>query len=401
MKPSALLLIPQSPFDSASGAAISERATGEMLANAGWRVRVLATTGTERSSPLNHSPILEALGICSTRKVLADHPDCTLLRFTHRAVTYTILETGDCTINEARVRFASEIDAALDDEVQSGIPNLVITFGSSPDERDRRKRLRAAGAKILFSVHNLAYTAPEAFHHVDAIVTPSNYVTKHYEVSHGVQSIPLPIPINCAEVTAPIREPMFCTLVNPSPIKGIDFFLKIVERCAERRPAIPFLTVGSRGSTGSLRQAIARTGLDMSSLANLSYTSNTQNAASLYAVTNVLLVPSYIEASGRVVVEAQLNGIPVITSDRGGLPETLNGGGFSLAVSGDAGPIAPEMISSWVELIGKLWDNDQDLYGEAVERARTSAERHRNGSVESERVSILEQIATGTLSARL
>lgn len=401
MPANALLLIPQSPFDSASGAAISERATCEMLASAGWRVRVVATTGTERPFPVDHGPILNALGIRWKQGRLTHHPNSILLLFSHRSVSYTLLDTGSCTINEARLRFAREIDSALEDELQSCIPELVITFGSSPHERDRRKRLQAVGAKILFSIHNLAYTSPEAFEHLDAIVTPSRYATRHYEATHGVSSIPLPIPVNCAEVIAANRNPVFCTLVNPSPIKGIDFFLKVVERCAQTLPAISFLTVESRGSTDTLRRALARTGVNAASLPNLSYTANTQNAASFYAVTRVLLVPSYTEASGRVVVEAQLNGIPVVTSDRGGLPETLNGGGFSLPVSGDVGPIDPEMVETWVEVLGKLWHNQQELYREACARARAATVRHTDGSVESERVAILDQIATGPLSSTL
>ena len=40
-RPSLLLLLPQSPMDSASGAALVERATCEMLARAGWRVTAI------------------------------------------------------------------------------------------------------------------------------------------------------------------------------------------------------------------------------------------------------------------------------------------------------------------------------------------------------------------------
>jgi glycosyltransferase involved in cell wall biosynthesis len=44
-----------------------------------------------------------------------------------------------------------------------------------------------------------------------------------------------------------------------------------------------------------------------------------------YGSLQLLVVPSlWFEAWGRVVTEAQLNGIPVLGTDRGGLPEVLS-----------------------------------------------------------------------------
>jgi glycosyltransferase involved in cell wall biosynthesis len=49
----------------------------------------------------------------------------------------------------------------------------------------------------------------------------------------------------------------------------------------------------------------------------------------VYARATVVIVPSrWAEAWGRVVTEAQLNGIPVIASGVGGLPESVGSGGI-------------------------------------------------------------------------
>ena len=53
--------------------------------------------------------------------------------------------------------------------------------------------------------------------------------------------------------------------------------------------------------------------------------------ASVYARARVLLVPSlWWESGPRVIVEALSNGIPVIGSSSGGVPEVIGDGGIIL-----------------------------------------------------------------------
>ena len=56
------------------------------------------------------------------------------------------------------------------------------------------------------------------------------------------------------------------------------------------------------------------------------------------------------EAYGRVVTEAQINGIPVIASTRGGLPEAVGPGGILIDPDGP--------IDDWVKAVRNLWDDD-------------------------------------------
>jgi glycosyltransferase involved in cell wall biosynthesis len=69
----------------------------------------------------------------------------------------------------------------------------------------------------------------------------------------------------------------------------------------------------------------------------------------IYGETSVLVVPTTIdETFGRVVVEAQLNGIPVLASDRGALPDVVGGGGAVLAVE--------KSIELWSSTLKRLLD---------------------------------------------
>ena len=70
-----------------------------------------------------------------------------------------------------------------------------------------------------------------------------------------------------------------------------------------------------------------------------------------YAEARILLVPSvWEEAWGRVVTEAQVNGIPVLASAIGGLPESVGPGGILVPPGSD--------IEVWNAHLRELWSSD-------------------------------------------
>src|ERR1019366_6487465 len=99
-----------------------------------------------------------------------------------------------------------------------------------------------------------------------------------------------------------------------------------------------------------------------------------------------LLVPSVAEeASARVVAEAMLNGIPVIVSDVGGLPENCAGGGYVIPLpptltTNTRRPTNSESVRPWIEVLAAMFADDT-TYEEASARARTASERFSPRSV--------------------
>ena len=70
----------------------------------------------------------------------------------------------------------------------------------------------------------------------------------------------------------------------------------------------------------------------------------------VYRTAKLVLVPSqWRETWGRIVTEAHFNGIPVLASDRGGLPESVGPGG--IVVSSSAA------ISEWESALSRMWDD--------------------------------------------
>lgn len=141
------------------------------------------------------------------------------------------------------------------------------------------------------------------------------------------------------DVLAPQREPIFVTMINPSTEKGLMVYARIAEEVSRRRPQVALLAIESRGSAGRLAGAALAGGFDLRRHPNILVSEAVPLPRDIYAGTRVLLAPSvWEEPAGRVVAEALVNGIPPIVSDRGGLAEVANGGGFVV-------PIPPEVTT--------------------------------------------------------
>ena len=132
------------------------------------------------------------------------------------------------------------------------------------------------------------------------------------------------------------------TFINPVAVKGVDLALEIAALC----PQIPFAFV--RGWPLSLRDE-ARLKREAARLGNIELRERTNDMRTVYRDTRLLLVPSQWEDEtwGRVVSEAQFSGIPVVASDRGGLPESVGPGGIVLPHDAPAGLWADAVTSAW------------------------------------------------------
>jgi len=67
---------------------------------------------------------------------------------------------------------------------------------------------------------------------------------------------------------------------------------------------------------------------------------------------------------GRVAIAAMANGIPVLASDRGALPETLGDAGFVFTLPERCKPASGDLptarkVAPWVATIERLWDDPE------------------------------------------
>src|SRR5262249_40258966 len=124
------------------------------------------------------------------------------------------------------------------------------------------------------------------------------------------------------------------------------------------------------------------TGLDLAALGNISVMANTPDPRAFYRLSRIVLLPSLgSESFPRVPAEAFLNGIPVLASRIGGVPEVLEQAGFLFDVPEAYTPCTRLLPSAaemapWIETIIRLWD-DVRFYEEESRRCRAAAEAWR------------------------
>jgi glycosyltransferase involved in cell wall biosynthesis len=153
-------------------------------------------------------------------------------------------------------------------------------------------------------------------------------------------------------------------------------FARIALELGRRRPDIPLLVVEGRGKADGL----AGLPIDLSKLANLNRMANTPDSRDFYRASRVVLMPSLLrESLGRVPIEAMANGIAVLASDRGALPETLGDAGFVFTIPERCTPtsgVVPtaQEIAPWVAVLERLWD-DPEFEAEHRRRALAEAKR--------------------------
>jgi glycosyltransferase involved in cell wall biosynthesis len=385
-----LVALPQFPRDPASGAARTATTIGELVAQAGFVVEVVATTATEGYETLDRTAC-EELNLVNETGVLS---------FRDRGVSYALLDTDDAAASGWGERHGAAYDALFDRTMARFRPELLLTYGGSAADFARQRRARAAGARVVFGLYNTRYVTRGLFDHLDAVITPSEFLSRFYRDAIGLRSTPLLTPLWPGDVLATNRQPACLTVVNPSLDKGLIFFASLVAALGKKHSEIPIEVYPSRVSPHFLMQAALVAGIDLAAYSKVTIHPVAPTPAAIYQRARVVLVPSLVEdAAPRVVAEALVNGCPPIGSDRGGIPEMCAKGGFVLPLppsldSRSLLPIPAEVMRPWTDLIVLLF-RDQEFWRVASERARLAGERHLPPFVAGTYVDFFERLADG------
>ena len=223
------------------------------------------------------------------------------------------------------------------------------------------RTLAPTGVRMAAYIHEV-----EAIEHLRAlqgmavpVLANSAFTAGRLAAVCGLQAmvvLPLIDPRHYRTVSRPERV----LFVNTIPRKGVEIAFAV----AKSRPDIPFTFMSSWIHKPPVLEALRARAR---AAGNIVLHPPTQDMRPVYARAKLLLAPSqWEEAWGRVATEAHVNGIPVVGSDRGGLPQAIGPGGAIVPAD------AP--VEAWSAVVSRLWD-DSAAYEQAAAAARAYAAR--------------------------
>ena len=343
----------------------------ECLSRRGFVAEAFTGSILESNSDVNPAEFLAGEGLAIEA---SGRPDAYLI---HEAGVR--VEIHKCRLNqlhafedEERLAFLAHFEVALD----RSRPDIIVTYGGDLLSLQIRSIARSRGCFVVFALHNFSYMNRAAFDVVDSIFVPSRFAAAYYRHKLGLECHCLPNLIDFDRARATDRDPRYVTFVNPSHEKGVFIFARIADELGRRRPDIPLLVVESRGT----EQTLVDCGLDLRASGNVSVMAHTPDPRHFWGVTKVCLMPSlWWENQPLVAIEAMINGIPVIGSDRGGITEALGESGIVLGLPQRLTRTTRELptaeeVKTWIKAIIALWD-DPAAYQVHRERALREAER--------------------------
>lgn len=348
--------------DPSSGAAMATLELLEAMAGRGWECRALVAGLLDYEADTPAEAVLEAAGLAfERRRVRLEGAEVEVLGLRTRGVEVALLPTRSSRADRGPDRDESNRFVALFERALERFrPRAVLAYGGHAANLEAMRLARSRGVPVVFLLHNLAYADRAAFADAAAVVVPSEYARRHYARALGLRCVVVPNALHPGRVVAGDPRPRYATFVNPQPPKGAAVFARIARELQARRPEIPLLVVEGRGGVGRL----GHVSLDLSGVENVHRMPNTADPRAFYGVSRVVLVPSLApETFGRVAAEALMNGLPVLASDRGALPETLGDAGLVLPLPARLGagpgvsPPTAEEVAPWIAALERLWDD--------------------------------------------
>ncbi len=136
-------------------------------------------------------------------------------------------------------------------------------------------------------------------------------------VPNGIAPPPAPDPATLPKLVS--GRPLLCVAARLHPTKGIDVALRAM-------PLLPQTQLAVMGE-GPERDSLARLAQDLGCEDRVHFLGYRQDLGSIVAGADLMLIPSRAEGFGLAAVEAMAQGVPVVASAVGALPEVVGPGG--------------------------------------------------------------------------
>jgi len=219
--------------------------------------------------------------------------------------------------------FRSMLNAqALQPLLRQGIPYVLSPQGGLPRElgRSHYKVVFDAlyGRRLLAHAAALHAIAPLEEHQYAALgFTPERVVT----IPNGIDPVALPEPDLLAfraRFAIPPRSPVIGFVGRLNAIKGVHVLVEAFALLHSERPDALLMLVGpDDGARPALEARVAALGM-ADHVRFIGYLGDDESKAAAYRICAACVLPSRYEGLGITALEALLNGVPTVVSDRVG-----------------------------------------------------------------------------------
>lgn len=321
--------------DNTNGAAINSKIMLEGLARRGIEVKVLNALVAD-----------DVRGLEIFNRITKNIPDAKqrkYFQFIDSGVEYFVANTkghvsNDVTNGDQNLIF--DLFVQLLDKFQ---PDMVMGYSGDVFSQYLRHEAHVRGISVSYALCNGLHKG-FSFEDCDLVFTYSQASADMYRESDGIEIKATGPFIVKERILATRRDQKenikYVVLVNPTPEKGMAIFTKLHEAYVKKYPDsdVQFLVVKSVGNYAALMHQLHNAdgtkflvGEHAEIAERIKVAEHTNDPRLIYDVTRVLVVPSvWHEAWGCVATEAVMNGIPVLASKNGGLPEAVREGGILL-----------------------------------------------------------------------
>lgn len=350
-------------IDPSSGAARSVATFLSYLFRSGHECQTL--TGSIYDKPLSDNPI-ENIQANGAMPVQSERGELNMWRQDIGGVQHLIFPTLISSRNYVPARDELKIYRHAVTYLDLKKPDVFMTYGNGLLERSLLRDARDRGIATFFYLAHPGYKEEAVFKDVDQVFTDTEATRVLYQERFKFDAYVIGKFIIKPRIPTASSPQVYATFINPSSEKGVTLFYRIAEIAEKELPELKFLVVESRSSVA---QADEHLGTGFSRLSNIVSVGLQQDMGRVFGMTRILLMPSlWHESGGRAAIEALSLGIPVISTSRGGLPETL--GNVAIMLEVDQNLIEnPKLIPDaaaarpWLEAIRKLLAN-QEFYKE-------------------------------------
>jgi glycosyltransferase involved in cell wall biosynthesis len=277
------------------------------------------------------------------------------------------------------------------DEIENSKPDWVLVSSEDLSHTLLREAAQAAPDRIVYLAHTPQFwpfgphswnpdrRGLELVRRARAVVTIGRHMAEYASRHGGVKPHVIHPPIYGRPPWPRYSnyDAEWLLMVNPCQVKGIEIFRGLAKRLRRQQ----FAGLIGWGTTTADKESLG-------ALANVRLLASVPSIDEVLSRTRILLMPSlWYEGFGLIAMEAMLRGIPVISSDSGGLIEAKDGTGYIIPVKPierylpefdevhmPKPVVAEQDLTPWVEAIERL-STDRGEYNAESERSRAAAER--------------------------